>query len=303
MSKVLVVGATGLVGSNMIKALKKRGKKVKALVRPATINDPAKMDLLHTSGAIICEGELEDYSSLIKACDGVDGVISAVGTTAIGQQTALIKAAKETGVQRFMPSDYGLDPRVCGSGSCLLSDQKAVIHKAVKESGLNYTFLHSGGFYEYWAHSLGQLGKPSPPDQVQLYGGGNVKAGLIAVADVAKIASAAIDDSRTLNKEIVANAAFFSQEELIRLWEEISDKKVGRIPVSIEDIKGVIAASNTPETIMDLIYTQILRSVWFWGDSSKFSDNVIKAEQIYPDMMFSSVREALAPFTEEVEMH
>lgn len=303
MSKVLIVGSTGLVGSNLVRVFEEQGKKVSVLVRPETLADKTKMDRLQASGAILCEGKLQDYKSLLRACDGKDVVISAVGPTALASQTGLINAARETGVRRFIPSDYGLDPKICGRESCYIFAQKALIHKMIKEAGLNYTFVYAGCFYEYWAHSLGDLGNQFPPDQVKFFGDGKIKAGFVGVKDVARVAVETAIDPRTVNKEIMVNAEFLSQEELVHLWEEMSDKNVKRIPVSVEDLEKIIATSRIPEDVIDLIYGQILRSVWFRGHTSRFSDNVLMADRLYPDLVFDSVRSALAQFTEEVEMH
>jgi uncharacterized protein YbjT (DUF2867 family) len=294
MTKVLVAGATGLVGSNLVKACKEQGKEVRALVRPSALADSAKMAPLRSSGAVICVGSLEDFPSLVKACAGMEAVISAVGAAQIAQQTELIKAAKQTSIKRFIPSDYGLDPKVAGKGSCVLFDQKALIHQAVKESGLNYTFVHANGLFEYWAYSLGQLGLPSPPEEVQLYAQGTVKAALVSVSDVAKVTATTVDDPRTQNKELFITANILSQEELIRLWEEISGKRVKRIPVSFEDLEQIIAASTTPATFMNLIIAQLVRSVWVRGDAIKRREGVLDAAELYTDIQFTSIKEALS---------
>lgn len=293
MTRVLVAGATGLVGSNLVKACKEQGKDVRALVRPTRLADSARIDPLRASGAVICEGSLEDFSSLAKACEGVDAVISAVGGAQIRQQTELIKAAKETSVKRFIPSDYGVDPKVAGEGSCLLFDQKALMHQVIKESGLNYTFVHSNGFFEYWVYSLGQVGLSTPPEEVQLYADGTVKAALVSVSDVAKLVASTVDDPRTQNKELVITANAVSQEELIQIWEEITGKDVKRIPVSLGDLERIIAASTAPDAFMNLIIAQLVRSVWIRGDTMKRSEGALEATALYPDIEFTSVREAL----------
>jgi uncharacterized protein YbjT (DUF2867 family) len=293
MTKVLVAGATGLVGSNLVKACKEQGKEVRALVRPASLADKAKMDPLRASEAVICEGSFEDFGSLVKACEGMDAVISAVGGAQIAQQTELIQAAKETSVKRFIPSDYGIDPKIAGEGSCLLLDQKALIHQAVKESGLNYTFVHSNAFFEYWVYSLGQVGLSSPPEEVQLYGDGTVKTALVSVRDAARVTAATVDDPRTQSKELTVIANVLSQEELIQLWEEITSKRVKRIPVSLEDLEGIIAASTTPDTFMNLIIAQLVRSTWIRGDATKRSEGALDATALYPHIEFTSVHEAL----------
>jgi phenylcoumaran benzylic ether reductase len=296
MTKVLVVGATGLVGSRLIEACRKQGKDVRALVRAARLADKVKIDPLRNLGAHIYEGSLEDFDSLLKACEGVDVVISAVGGAQIMQQTSLIKAAQQTSIQRFIPSDYGLNPKNADKGSCPMFDQKAIIHQSVKDSGLSYTFVHSNGFFEYWIYGLGQLGLSSPAEQVQVYGDGTAKAAVVSLSDFAKVTAATVDDPRTKNKDLHITANVVSQEELIRLWEEISGKRVKRMPVSLEDLERIIATSNTPAAFLTMIYTQLIRSVWIRGESVKRPKDALEATELYPHIQFATVKQALSQF-------
>src|SRR5687767_3486801 len=150
MPKTLIVGATGHLGQELVKACKAQGNEVHALVRPATRKDAPRMKPLDAAGATIHEGDLDNPASLLPACKAVDNVVSAVGLMQIAGQAALVKAAKEAGVKRFVPSDFGLDPKVTGPGSCLLFDWKASIHETVKKEGVPYTFVHTGGFFSFW---------------------------------------------------------------------------------------------------------------------------------------------------------
>ena len=296
MTQVLIAGATGLVGSHLVKACKEQGQDVRALIRPTTLADSAKIDPLRASGVAICEGALEDFDSLERACLGVDAVISAVGGAQIAQQTALIEAASKAGVRRFIPSDYGIDPKVAGDGSCWLYDEKARIHRALEDSGLSYTFVHSNGFFEYWVYSLGQVGLSAPPDEVQLYGDGRTKAALVSVPDVARVVATTADDPRTESKELSFVINAHTQEELIQVWEEMAGKEVKRVPVSLEDLEEIIAASTTPDTFMNLILAQLARSVWIRGDAAASPEDVLDVTALYPEIEFTSVREALTYF-------
>ena len=71
---ILVVGATGLVGSEICGQLAARGKQVRALVRATA--DPAKVDRLRALGAEITVGDLRDANSLQAACRGANAVIT-----------------------------------------------------------------------------------------------------------------------------------------------------------------------------------------------------------------------------------
>jgi uncharacterized protein YbjT (DUF2867 family) len=69
----LVVGATGMLGSEVCRRLTAAGRPVRALVR--VTSDQAKVDMLKGYGAEIVQGDLRDPASLAAACRGIDAVI------------------------------------------------------------------------------------------------------------------------------------------------------------------------------------------------------------------------------------
>ena len=69
----LVVGATGMLGSEVCRRLTAAGKPVRALVRATS--DQAKVEGLKGFGVEIVQGDLRDPASLAAACRGVTAVI------------------------------------------------------------------------------------------------------------------------------------------------------------------------------------------------------------------------------------
>ena len=63
--------------------------------------------------------------------------------------------------------------------------------------------------------------------------------------------------------------------------------------MSLEDLEEVIAASTTPDTFMNLILAQLVRSVWIRGDAAALPEGVLEVSALYPEFRFTSVREAL----------
>ncbi|MDR7158071.1 SDR family oxidoreductase [Arthrobacter sp. BE255] len=105
---VLVVGGTGMLGSQVATELLKRGKQVRALVRPGS--DASRLE---AAGVEIARGDMMDAWSLLLAMEGADAVItSAAGytrhrkgdtpkTDTVGN-TNLVEAASRTGIRRFV---------------------------------------------------------------------------------------------------------------------------------------------------------------------------------------------------------
>jgi uncharacterized protein YbjT (DUF2867 family) len=75
---ILVVGSTGVLGSEIVRQLCEQNKPVRAFVRKSS--DPEKVARLENLGAEIVEGDLTDKASLVAACQGTDTVIMTATT-------------------------------------------------------------------------------------------------------------------------------------------------------------------------------------------------------------------------------
>ncbi|MBB3949960.1 NAD(P)-dependent oxidoreductase [Aureimonas jatrophae] len=103
--KLLVLGATGGTGRRIVAQAIERGFEVTALVR-----SPQKAADL-AGGARIVVGDARDEAALVRALEGQDGVVSALGTpaspfrevTLLSEATrALTRAMTTTGVSRLI---------------------------------------------------------------------------------------------------------------------------------------------------------------------------------------------------------
>src|SRR4051812_1521715 len=70
----LVVGATGMVGTEICRLLTSAGQPIRAMVRNSS--DPIKVELLKTLGATVMRGDLRDARSLKAACQGAKTVVT-----------------------------------------------------------------------------------------------------------------------------------------------------------------------------------------------------------------------------------
>jgi nucleoside-diphosphate-sugar epimerase len=121
--RVLVTGATGLIGGHLVDLIRERGDSVAALVRPGE-----SADRLKCAGVEICWGDLGDRPSLQAAVKGKDWVINCAARTGgwgarseyetanINGLQTLLEAALEAGVRRFVhlssTTVLGLDRRL-----------------------------------------------------------------------------------------------------------------------------------------------------------------------------------------------
>ena len=113
---ILITGATGQQGGAVLKHLKGRGFKLRALTRNPD-SDKAKA---LGSGVEVVKGDLNDEASLKAALNGVWGVFAVQNTWEAGvegeeeQGKRLAKLAKEAGVQHYVYTSVGSAERKTG---------------------------------------------------------------------------------------------------------------------------------------------------------------------------------------------
>src|SRR5659263_117623 len=109
---ILVVGSTGILGSEICRRLTAAGKPVRGLVRSSSA--PEKVARLKAMGVQTVLGDLREPASLLAACQGVEAVITTASTTLSMQpgdsipvtdqqgQLDLVAAARKAGVRQFV---------------------------------------------------------------------------------------------------------------------------------------------------------------------------------------------------------
>lgn len=155
---VLVVGATGELGSAVVRALAVDDENVRAFVRP-TSDYEGLTDL----GVEFAFGDLRDPGSVERACDGVDVVVATANAVAprLGDTFAdvgdagyrtLIDAAAESGVRQFV---YLSVPETPYDDRVPAFRIKRLNERRLRESGMAYTVVRSSLFMDSWLALIG----------------------------------------------------------------------------------------------------------------------------------------------------
>ncbi|NQD90613.1 SDR family oxidoreductase, partial [Paenarthrobacter sp. CM16] len=189
---VLVVGATGFLGGQVVDELLKRGKKVRALVRPAS-----NASKLEAKGVEIARGDMLDAASLIAAMTGVSAAIStAAGYTRNDKNAKAIDtfgnsnlavAAKHTGVPRFVlisivTSDQ--TPQIPHFWNKKLAEDK------FEELGVPFVALRPGAFFD---QAVGMGGDPFAKGRFVWLGSEDARLTFVLASDVAAYLAEAVD--------------------------------------------------------------------------------------------------------------
>jgi uncharacterized protein YbjT (DUF2867 family) len=138
---LLVTGATGLNGSELIHRLSARGVAVRALVR-----DPAKAAAIAALPNVeIVQGDMARPNTLTAALSGVDRamLISSSDPMMLDVQTNFIEAAGKAGVKHIVKLS-GIMPEL--DSAFRFARMHGEIEKRLEASGMAFTHLRAGEF-------------------------------------------------------------------------------------------------------------------------------------------------------------
>ena len=231
---ILVVGATGLVGSEVCERLIRRDERVRALVRATSSKD--KIETLRSSGIELCIGDLKDPQSLAAACRGVDAVVSTASSTLSQQagdsiqsvdaegQLNLVSAARNANVNRFVFVFFRRPPGI----SFPLADAKEQVERNLKS--MNFTVVQASWFMEVWLSPA--LGFDYAKAEARIYGPGTSPISWVSYRDVAEICTIALRHPAAERKAI----EFGGPEALCPLEVVARFEKIGGRPFRLEHI-------------------------------------------------------------------
>lgn len=236
---LLVVGATGTLGRQVVRRAIDEGHHVRCFVR-----SPRKAAFLKEWGAEIVQGDLTNPETLPPALEGVTAVIDAAtsrptDSLSIKQvdwdgKVSLIQAAAAAGVERFIffsILDAENFPHVP------LMEIKRCTELFLAESGLNYTILRPCGFMQ---GLIGQYAIPTLEGQAVWITGDTSPIAYMDTQDIAKFAVRALEVPETENKTFpIVGTRAWGAYEIIRLCERLSgkDARIARLPINF--LRGV----------------------------------------------------------------
>lgn len=108
-TRILLVGATGMLGSAILDSLLAKSLSVRVLLRPGKPEAEAQY---RQRGIEVVHGNVLDPQSLAPVMQGIDVVVSALNNDPnmfVAGHRNLITAAEAAGVRRFVPSDFSVD--------------------------------------------------------------------------------------------------------------------------------------------------------------------------------------------------
>ena len=250
---ILVVGSTGMVGSEICRLLASKGIPFRALVRESS--DPAKVERLKGYGAQLVKGNLCDSASLKAACQGVSTVICTVSAMPFCYQpgvndiqsvdfegvTNLIEAAKASGVKHLIYTSFSgnLDREFP------LRNAKRTVEQRLKESGLVYTILRPSMFMEVWLSPA--VGFDAANSKATVYGTGDQLIAWITIKDVAQFAVESLENPAARNRVLeLGGPKPLSPHQVIKIFEDAMGKTFEVTHVPPEALQAQYAGATDP---------------------------------------------------------
>ncbi|MFF2244963.1 SDR family oxidoreductase [Arthrobacter sp. NPDC058130] len=245
---VLVVGATGHLGGQVVDRLLAKGKKVRALVRPAS--DAGKLE---AKGVEIARGDMLDLDSLVSAMTGAAAVITtAAGYTGKNKNALEIDtrgnanlaiAASKAGVPRFVLT------------SILTSDQtpdvphfwhKKLAEDKLEELGVPFVALRPGAFFDQVARMGGD---PFEKGRIIWLGSKSVPLTFVLTGDLAAYLADAVDADIAAGERIdLGWTRPISMRDCAALASRRTDKKIRvlSMPAGLLRAVGKVAGKSAP---------------------------------------------------------
>jgi uncharacterized protein YbjT (DUF2867 family) len=236
---IVVTGATGNVGGELVRALAARGDTaVRAVARRP---DPSAFP----PAVEVAAGELTDPASLGPALDGARGLFLLGGFAT----QELLAAARQAGVDRvaLLTSRCVVGGRPDNAITRMWLDAE----DAVRSSGLGWTILRPSGFHSNALRWLPQL---RAGDVVQAPWP-EVAIASIDPADIAAVAAVALTEpGHEGTAPALSGPQALTPAEQIAVLADVLGRPLQYEPLADEDARAGMAADGTPAPFVDALF-------------------------------------------------
>lgn len=241
-----VTGATGHLGRLATESLLARGTPADQIV--AVVRDPTKARDLAERGVVVRAGDYDRPDTLTAALAGVDTLLLVSGDELgrrLAQHITVIDAAKVAGVQRIA---YTSLLRADTSTSALAAEHLGS-EQVLKDSGLKYTILRNGWYFENYTASV---------EQFLQYGGISSSAGLTpfnaaARTDYAAAAAAVLTEDGHDNAVYELGGTSMTMADIAGALSQASGKQIAYHAVSDDEYRAMLLGAGLPAPFADLI--------------------------------------------------
>jgi uncharacterized protein YbjT (DUF2867 family) len=263
MEKIIVLGATGNIGTAVLQNLQNRNVEVFAGVRSESGFD--KVEALGASPVMV---NFNDQDSLNEALKGMQRVFLVTplmqNPEAVTQM--VINACKKNGIKHLVRSTAsGADSK----GQIRMARWAGASEDLIKESGVNYTILRPASFLQNFINYHSYTIKEHSGFYAPI---GDAKYAMIDIYDLGEIAALALTGEGHFGKTYDLSGLSYNNQEIARTLSEVVGKKVSYIDIPDEMAKESMLSNHMPEwmveAMMELNY--IIKQGWAAAYSDDF---------------------------------
>ena len=247
---ILVTGATGTVGREVVAQLLVAGEKVRALTRnPSRAHLDEQVELV--------AGDFNQPETLAKAVEGVESIFSlAFGPQLAIQEASLAQAGQKAGAQHIVKLS-ALRPG--GEARSTIATWHLASERAIQNMGIAWTFVQPGAFMSNalnWRDTIKSQGKV-----FSNYGDG--KVAYIHPRDIAAVAVHALTEPGHEGKAYqVTGPEALSVGEVVQLLSEAVGKPIEYVPITDDATREGMQKAGLPAFLIDALlpYASFVRT-------------------------------------------
>lgn len=242
---ILVTGATGTNGVELIKALAAEGEMARALVR-----DPQKASSLLPEGTELFRGDLDDPASLAQAMEGIEKVflLCPVSPKQPELEANVVDAAQSAGVRQVVK--FSVIHASPDSSSTLLR-WHAAAEEHIRASGLAYTFLRPNIFMQ---ELMRQADSMRTRGEFYMPFGPDVRLSFVDVRDNAAVAAKVLCESGHEGKTYtLTGPAALTFPEIAQRFSAAAGKQIRHVQVPMDAWKQAFASSGAPDWLVNQV--------------------------------------------------
>jgi uncharacterized protein YbjT (DUF2867 family) len=244
MTKILVTGAGGTVGSALVNELEQRGVKARLGIR-----DASKRERALAAGRDAVALDYADVATLGPALEGVDRVflLGAGGRGQTEGEIAVVDAAKAAGVRAIVKLSVW---EAAGEAYSFAKIHRP-IERAIEASGIAYTFLRPNGFMQNFVNHMGHSIRSGGAIHLPM---GETAISHVDVRDIARVAAEVLssDTHRGRAYELSGPAAL-SYGEAAAILSRVLERPLAYVTITDDAARAGMLAAGMPEFYADYV--------------------------------------------------